>query len=148
MSSLHKMSSRLGNISNPSLESQLAHDFQARANVASSSSTSLGQLGQSSISLGQYSGPRTALPAGMYTEIPPPLPFATLQHGQGSVPTSPYGHPKGAAVSHGAGMGRHHGYERPLVHSQSGTLPGILDVDEQSRINPMFQLVNAFKQTS
>ena len=54
MSSLHKMSSRLGNTSNPSLESQLAHDFQARANVASSSSTSLGQIGQSTISLGPY----------------------------------------------------------------------------------------------
>ena len=148
MSSLHKMPSRLAGMSNPSLESQLAHDFQARANVASGSSTSLGHFGQSTISLGQYPGPRTALPAGMYTEIPPPLPFANLH--QESAPTSPYGHAKGVAVSHGAGMGRHHGYEHSHGHSQGGGLPGILDVDEQSKINPMFQLVSAnrlFSQT-
>ncbi len=54
---------------------------------------------------------------------------------QGSVPTSPYGHPLGIAVAHGGGLGR------------SGTiLPAIVSWDEAEEgdedINPMFRVVS------
>ena len=134
MSSINQLPSRLANISNPSLESQLAHDFQARANVASSSQTSLGQHGRSTASLSQY-----GLGSNYEPVSPPPLPthnplFANAVGGQGSAPTSPYGHPKGVAVSHGVGMGRHQAY-------RGGSGHGMNTVEEHG-INPMFQVVS------
>lgn len=122
-SSFHKhlghgqSNSKLASMSNPSLESQLAHDFKTQANVAGSNST-LGHHPSSSAvgfsaALGQ-----------------PPI-------GKGSAPTSPYGHPKGAAVAHGVGMGRTTG--APGVH-----LPGIgaWENGHEGNINPMFRVVS------
>ncbi len=102
--------------SNASLESQLVKDFQASAVVASSSSTSLGRHGASQLSLHGENG-------GLLGQ-------------NRTAPTSPYGHPKGVAVAHGAGMGR------------SGTiLPSISSFDESGhdhgQINPMFRVVSS-----
>lgn len=117
--------SRLMSGSNLSQESQLAHDFRTHANVTSSSSTSLGRHGQSSMSLHDV----------------PPVPQQYLhdstemfQQGQGSAPTSPYGHPKGTAVANGQGIGRDY------IHQG---LPPISDWEGQGQgmINPMFRVV-------
>ncbi|ORX37406.1 hypothetical protein BD324DRAFT_656473 [Kockovaella imperatae] len=137
MSSMHQMSSRLANMSNPSLESQLAHDFQARATVASGSTTSLGQHGRSTASLGQYGLTRSTDQYDMMTHQNQL--FANAVGGQGSAPTSPYGHPKGTAVSHGVGMGRH----APMPHGVGMTIQ-----EGQEVINPMFQVVSTFCRLS
>jgi meiosis induction protein kinase IME2/SME1 len=120
----HRSPSRLMSGSNPSLESQLAHDFQRHAPfAASSSATSLGRHGQSHLSL---------------HETIPPVPVQNIHHaysqghghghghGQGSAPPSPYGHPAAAAVAAGAGDGR------PV-------LPSISQWDGD--VNPMFRVV-------
>lgn len=113
----HRSASRLMSGSNPSLESQLANDFQRHASVASASNTSLGRHGMSQLSL--------------HGDVPmppvPPLP-QTGGGGQGSAPPSPYGHPAGAAVASGHGMGRH-------------VLPSIAQWDEGD-VNPMFRVVS------
>ena len=118
--------------SNLSQDSQLARDFSGRANITSLSSTSLGRHGQSSMSLNDV----------------PPVPQQYMQHpgsaemfsqypqgGQGSAPTSPYGHPKGTAVAMGQGIGRDY------IHQG---LPPISDWEgqEQGMINPMFRVVS------
>ncbi|KAK6905886.1 hypothetical protein I203_106721 [Kwoniella mangroviensis CBS 8507] len=128
--------------STASLESQLAHDFKVRANVgAAPSSASLGRLGQgrSSLSLhGQMEGlGRPLLAHGLNN----------TGQGNGSAPTSPYGHPKGVAVSHGIGMGRQ-SISNASGHTGSGTvLPSISSFDvgdmsqhAQGHINPMFRV--------
>jgi meiosis induction protein kinase IME2/SME1 len=101
--------------SNPSLESQLAHDFQRHAPfAASSSATSLGRHGASHLSL--------------HDSMPPVPPVPSIrQHGQGSAPPSPYGHPKATAVASGAGLGRQ-------------VLPSISQWDDD--VNPMFRVVS------
>jgi meiosis induction protein kinase IME2/SME1 len=111
----HRSPSRLMSGSNPSLESQLAHDFQRHAPfAASSSATSLGRHGASHLSL--------------HDSMPPVPPVPSIhQHGQGSAPPSPYGHPKAAAVANGAGMGRQ-------------VLPSIQQWDGD--VNPMFKVVS------
>jgi meiosis induction protein kinase IME2/SME1 len=114
-----------------SQESQLAHDFRVHANVASSSSTSLGRHGQSSMSLHEQSN--------MNLHDLPPVPSRYLHSDspdmfltqQGSAPTSPYGHPKGTAVAMGQGIGR----------GLSQELPPISDWEGQD-INPMFRVVS------
>lgn len=131
--------------SNPSLDSQLAHDFTARANLVSSSATSLGRHGQSNLSLHDLPppAPSSSAAAAMsmrmdqhpsQTHLATPSPPA-----QGSAPTSPYGHPKGIAVAHGIGMGRQ-------GHGMGQTLPSISDwqgdVPPQGQINPMFRVVS------
>jgi hypothetical protein len=113
----HRSPSRLMSGSNPSLESQLAQDFQRHAPfAASSSATSLGRHGASHLSL--------------HDNIPPvpPVPNMHHGHGMGSAPPSPYGHPKAAAVASGAGLGRH-------------VLPSISQWDEGD-VNPMFKVVS------
>lgn len=117
-------SSKLASMSNPSLESQLARDFAAQAKVASGSTSSLGQLPNASGIFGQGAG-------------------------QGSAPTSPYGHPKGVAVAHGVGMGRSPGH---VGHNGQGVvLPSIRNWEDgnghgsghgQQGINPMFRVVS------
>jgi meiosis induction protein kinase IME2/SME1 len=114
-------SSKLASHSNPSFETQFANDFASRAKVASGSSPALGSMSNNSgVFLSQVGN-----------------------HGQGSVPTSPYGHPKGAAVAHGVGMGRHAG-----GGSSSGVmLPSIRSWEEENgqndgKINPMFRVVS------
>lgn len=102
--------------SNPSLESQLASDFR-RANIASSSASSLGRHGASSLNL------QDGYP------FAPGLDPRTFQ---GSAPTSPYGHPQGKAVAQGQGVGREYGYD-------SQGLPGVADVRD---VNPMFRVVS------
>nr|XP_019015111.1 CMGC/RCK/MAK protein kinase [Kwoniella pini CBS 10737]OCF53892.1 CMGC/RCK/MAK protein kinase [Kwoniella pini CBS 10737] len=115
--------------STASLESQLAHDFKVRANVGSAapSSASLGRLGgRSSLSL-----------HGQMESLGNPL-LSAPSAGNGSVPTSPYGHPKGAAVSNGIGMGRqamHSGTMLPSISSWEG----VGDM-AQGQINPMFRV--------
>ena len=113
--SRHRSPSRLMSGSNPSLESQLAHDFQRHAPfAASSSATSLGRHGASHLSL--------------HDSMPPVPPVPSIhQHGLGSAPPSPYGHPKAAAVAHGAGLGRQ-------------VLPSISQWDDD--VNPMFRVVS------
>jgi meiosis induction protein kinase IME2/SME1 len=113
--SRHRSPSRLMSGSNPSLESQLAHDFQRHASfAASSSATSLGRHGASHLSL--------------HDSMPPVPPVPSMhQHGQGSAPPSPYGHPKAAAVANGAGLGRQ-------------VLPSISQWDDD--VNPMFRVVS------
>lgn len=115
----HRSTPRLTSGSNPSLESQLAYDFQRHASVAnpSASATSLGRHGASQLSL--------------QGDIPPVPPVPHLHGGaggQGSAPPSPYGHPAGQAVAGGAGMGRH-------------VLPSIQQWDEGD-VNPMFRVVS------
>jgi len=112
----HRSPSRLMSGSNPSLESQLAHDFQRHAPfAASSSATSLGRHGASHLSL--------------HDSMPPVPPVPSIhQHGQGSAPPSPYGHPKAAAVASGAGLGRQ-------------VLPSISQWDDD--VNPMFRVVSS-----
>jgi hypothetical protein len=56
----------------------------------------------------------------------PPVP-SIRQHGQGSAPPSPYGHPKATAVASGAGLGRQ-------------VLPSISQWDDD--VNPMFRVVS------
>jgi meiosis induction protein kinase IME2/SME1 len=58
------------------------------------------------------------------------------EQGQGSAPTSPYGHPKGLAVAHGIGMGRHahQGQQLPSISDWQGEYAG--------QINPMFRVVS------
>ena len=114
-------SSKLASHSNPSFETQFANDFASRAKVASGSSPALGSMSNNSgMLVGQVGS-----------------------QGQGSAPTSPYGHPKGAAVAHGVGMGRHGG-----GGSAGGlTLPSIRTWEEGSgrhdgNINPMFRVVS------
>ena len=128
--------SRLASISNPSLESQLARDFQAHATVASPSSTS---LGGSRMSPGvphvpsHHTMPGHDSPSVAHSQAH----FAAALGPQGSAPTSPYGHPKGVAVSHGVGMGRTAGA------GQGTVLPSIMSLEEEGRqINPMFQVVS------
>lgn len=119
--------------SNLSQDSQLAHDFRVHANVASSSSTSLGRHGQSSMSLHEQSN--------MNLHELPSVPQQYL-HGSpdvlGSAPTSPYGHPKGTAVAMGQGIGR------DFLHQG---LPSISDWEGQSDINPMFKVVSLNVET-
>lgn len=123
----HRSPSRLTSGSNPSLESQLAYDFQRHASVAgtgvnpSSSATSLGRHGNSQFSL---------------HDIPPVPPVPHLHGGnegggggRGSAPPSPYGHPAGSAVASGVGMGRH-------------VLPSIQQWEEGAVMNPMFKVVS------
>ncbi|WWC58778.1 uncharacterized protein I303_101322 [Kwoniella dejecticola CBS 10117] len=123
--------------STASLESQLAHDFKARANV--------GSAGPSSASLGRMGGRSSLSLHGQMESLGHPL-LSAPSAGNGSAPTSPYGHPKGAAVSHGIGMGR-----QPIPPaSLSGTvLPSISNWDaggvgdmsnQQGQINPMFRV--------
>ena len=104
---------KLASLSNPSLESQLVHDFAAHANVAGS--PSLGHHNTSTTSFG-----------------------AAIGQAQGSAPTSPYGHPKGNAVAQGVGMGRNghgHGLELPSIRNwEAGAGEGI---------NPMFRVVSS-----
>jgi hypothetical protein len=104
---------RLTSKSNPSLESQLAHDFMAQANVQP-------PLPQSSLSVpgssGYFNGGGT---------------------GQGSLPTSPYGHPKGSAVALGVGLGRDYGRTEMLPSISSWNQP-----EAQGEINPMFRVVS------
>nr|XP_019049431.1 CMGC/RCK/MAK protein kinase [Kwoniella bestiolae CBS 10118]OCF28361.1 CMGC/RCK/MAK protein kinase [Kwoniella bestiolae CBS 10118] len=116
--------------STASLESQLAHDFKVRANVgAAPSSASLGRLGQGRSSLSLH---------GQMEGLGHPL----LSSINGSAPTSPYGHPKAVAVSHGIGMGRQ------SISNASGqgagtVLPSISSFDgHQGNINPMFIVVS------
>ncbi|KAK8866104.1 hypothetical protein IAR55_001255 [Kwoniella newhampshirensis] len=111
----HSLMSR----SNASLESQLAHDFKAHANVGAGagSSTSLGRHGTSQLSL-----------QGHLETLGVPQPAMN-----GSAPTSPYGHPKGTAVALGAGMGRH-GTVLPSISSWEGSGVG------EAQINPMFRV--------
>lgn len=118
----HRSPSRLMSGSNPSLESQLAHDFQRHAPfAASSSATSLGRHGQSNLSL---------------HENIPPIPHLRHHghghgHGQaslGSAPPSPYGHPAAVAVANGAGDGRQ-------------LLPSIGQWRDGD-VNPMFRVVS------
>jgi len=60
--------------------------------------------------------------------MPPVPPVPSIhQHGQGSAPPSPYGHPKAAAVANGAGLGRQ-------------VLPSISQWDDD--VNPMFRVVS------
>jgi hypothetical protein len=56
--------------------------------------------------------------------------------GQGSLPTSPYGHPNGVAVSQGIGLGRD--------QAAMGSLPSIRSWEAQDggQINPMFKVVS------
>jgi len=114
----HRSPSRLMSGSNPSLESQLAQDFQRHAPfAASSSATSLGRHGASHLSL--------------HDSMPPVPPVPSNYHGhvQGSAPPSPYGHPNAAAVAHGAGLGRQ-------------VLPSISQWDQD--VNPIFRVVSPF----
>ncbi|WWC86427.1 uncharacterized protein L201_001304 [Kwoniella dendrophila CBS 6074] len=134
--------------STASLESQLAHDFKVRANVGSGghSSASLGRLsqGRSSLSLhGQMEG----------LGHPSLLSASSANNGQGngSAPTSPYGHPKGVAVSHGIGISRQSaagsGTMLPSI-SNLGDLSNISNNNHsQGHINPMFRVppVNSSK---
>lgn len=136
--------------SNASLESQLAHDFKARANVgAASSASSLGHLphaqshsyvaqvpvhgSSSSGHLLSMQGHGRGLEFSGYPE--------TIIERHDSAPTSPYGHSKGAAVAMGVGIARN----GPAV--ASGTvLPSISslgEVEGESQINPMFRVVSA-----
>ena len=124
--------SRLASISNSSLESQLANDFMAHATMASnvSSTGSLGRFGASGLNM---------------HDVPPVPPLPAMHQAQASAPTSPYGHPKGFAVAHGAGMGRS-GTALPSLgtwHESNGT--PMMDghapqIDQQ--INPMFRVVS------
>jgi hypothetical protein len=140
--------SRLMSGSNPSLDSQLAHDFGIHANLASGSSTSLGRHAASQLSLHD-------MPVG---GIPPQV-IALGQgngQGQGSAPTSPYGHPLGAAVAHGHGMGRDQavhsgqggqGHGHGQAQGQGQHLPSISDWQggyHAAQINPMFRVVSGF----
>jgi hypothetical protein len=114
----HRSPSRLMSGSNPSLESQLAQDFQRHAPFASSSATSLGRHGASHLSL--------------HDSMPPVPPLPNYQgHIQGSAPPSPYGHPNAAAVANGAGLGRQ-------------VLPSIGQWDQD--VNPMFRVVSSLKK--
>lgn len=62
--------------------------------------------------------------------------------GQGSAPTSPYGHPQGKAVALGHGVGRPHLEPRYYGQGQSQErLPGVADMQE-GMINPMFRVVS------
>ncbi|WRT64328.1 uncharacterized protein IL334_001260 [Kwoniella shivajii] len=148
VSSFHKQHHGLTSRSNASFESQLAHDFKVHANVGATSSTSLGRVGgKSSLSLhGQLEGLGQPLV---------PQHALSGNNGNGSAPTSPYGHPKAVAVSHGVGL------NRPLA-SASGSgvmLPsisnweagGVGDMSNrhiQGQINPMFRVPPASQNRS
>ncbi|WVR06050.1 hypothetical protein IAU60_003078 [Kwoniella sp. DSM 27419] len=131
MSSSYKPSGGMSR-SNASLESQLAHDFKTHANVgATPSSASLGRLGQASSSLSLHA----QLDQGGYQP----------SRGNGSVPTSPYGHPKAAAVAHGHGLGRQPVGSVPMLPSISsweGSGVGS-ENGSQGHINPMFRVPSA-----
>ncbi|OCF37645.1 CMGC/RCK protein kinase [Kwoniella heveanensis BCC8398] len=135
--------------SNASLESQLAHDFRKHANVgAAPSSASLGRLGQGASSLSIHS----------QLDSPGYMSAHALSgghgNGNGSVPTSPYGHPKASAVAHGVGMGRHpaasgSGTMLPSISSWEGSGVGSgHDHGSQSHINPMFRVPPAMSGQS
>ncbi|WVF70293.1 hypothetical protein IAT40_005082 [Kwoniella sp. CBS 6097] len=119
--------------SNASLESQLAHDFRKHATVGATPSTaSLGRLGQGASSLSLHSQLESASHMSPHA----------LSGGNGSVPTSPYGHPKASAVAHGIGMGRH-----PAAGGSGTVLPSISSWEgsgvgsgHESHINPMFRV--------
>ncbi|WVQ82745.1 hypothetical protein IAT38_004877 [Cryptococcus sp. DSM 104549] len=139
--------------SNASLESQLAHDFHARANVgAGASSSSLGRHSHASAShpsLGMHGGSGVAASQRSL----PPMPELygasgmALGEGNGSVPTSPYGRPTGAAVALGAGIARH-GHGHGHGHGAGTMLPSISDWEGQGQgqINPMFRVPPAGPQ--
>ncbi|RXK39235.1 CMGC/RCK/MAK protein kinase [Tremella mesenterica] len=127
---------RLMSSSNPSLETQLAHDFHLHATVASSSTQSLGR----------HSGRRGAGHVGVHNEA---YLHAGPSPAQGhSVPTSPYGHPQGAAVAQGIGMGRERAipgletWVEGQAHGEaSPNQPGAQEGQGQYfQINPMFRV--------
>lgn len=127
LNSRHRSASRLTSGSNPSLESQLAYDFQRHASVANPQPISSG----SASSLGRYGSSQFSL----HGDIPPVPPVPAfhgggggIEGGRGSAPPSAYGHPAQAAVSSGVGMGRH-------------VLPTIQGWEEGD-VNPMFRVVS------
>lgn len=130
---------------------------------ANSSSTSLGRHGTSQLSLhGDMPVPPLPVPVPISGTLPvslgpslgavhdqghyspyrhDPTQSQHHPHGQGSAPTSPYGHPKGIAVAHGIGVGR------PSVDGGGGEtwlprIEGLEGGDPRDVINPMFRVVS------
>lgn len=127
--SRHRSASRLTSGSNPSLESQLAYDFQRHASVANPQPIASGSLA----SLGRHGSSQFSL-HGDVPPVPPVPSFHSHPHGapengRGSAPPSAYGHPAQAAVASGVGMGRH-------------VLPSIQGWEEGEDVNPMFRVVS------
>lgn len=130
MSNRHRSASRLTSGSNPSLESQLAHDFQRHASVANPQPIASGSLA----SLGRHGSSQFSL----HGDVPPVPPIPSyhnhahggVESGRGSAPPSAYGHPAQAAVASGVGMGRH-------------VLPSIQGWEEGEDVNPMFRVVSS-----